>query len=611
MNKRLIAKIAFFAVILALSTASMVCAEDYPSAYLGNGYREYLLGRIQSGYYVDIFTKLDMRYKERVNKRNEVEKIVSSSYQVGPQSEHGILSAEFQQKYNAENIRVEIMTRRQQRIQGASAQSEFNYIKHSDGRTDYFKDGLLMRMENERVVDQFGNVSFKNTFNIKYNEKRLMVSSESTVKDSLGNISTQYWHGAKYSDDSVFYADEKTSAVRNLMAYTLEETDSAGNTRVSNWEALQYDGKFLRAFAQVVEDSVYGISAFVRSNIKYDGDDLSHITSYHEEGIGNDNLFYSLDRTETTYNGAQLLGYHETIYTTQVDGNITKTTVDAQFTYSEFSLFGRDVENESRLLETNISAITENADGSIKTENTVTKYEYDANHNIISASGNSRFSGQEANWYEYTDAAGHILTRNTDENGNITYSYVDTQTAETIAVDAAQVTSTLKEGNKFNGTSNTEFELLFGTPMAKQINVHTSYYGIDTDGIKLTRIEDTTLTYTNGLRGNLLRVLGNQEHTQISNPFIDPDNTHILTRDLNLTYGYDAKGNLVKEGTQTTGTERGWEYAQERGWYNEYIKSITVEYDVILGKALIKTQTQDKLYLHDITVDMQGNLEGN
>ena len=149
----------------------LLLAEDYPSGYLGSGYREYLSGKIQNGYYVEVFTKMDMRQKERVNKRNQVEGILNFSYQATPESNYGILAHQAEQKENSDNLKTEIATQEQEREQVASANIEFNYIKYSDGKIAYFKDGLASSVYNERVIDEFGNVNIKNTYNMKYNDK--------------------------------------------------------------------------------------------------------------------------------------------------------------------------------------------------------------------------------------------------------------------------------------------------------------------------------------------------------------------------------------------------------------------------------------------------------
>jgi hypothetical protein len=573
-------------------------AEDYPEGYLGSGYREYLSGKIQNGYYVEVFTKMDMRQKERVDKRNQVEGILNYSYQATPESTNGILAAEYQHKDSIDKLNTEIKQQRQQREQVATAQTEFNYIKYSDGKVAYFKDSLTTRVENERVVDEFGNVSIKNTYDMQYNDKRLLTSYEATQTDHLGNASRLYWYGVSYTPDSVFYANKDTRAGKNVTDYYLKEIDSAGNTKLTHWQASSYEGKFLRAFSQTIEDSIYGTSTFTRSNITYENNDSERASSYHEEGIGTDGLAYTLERTNINYNDKeQVTGYQEETITTQIDGSKTKTKVDAKFKYlAVANQFGADVEepDPDKPLESTITRTIENADGSQRTETSTTTYNYDATNQLMGASEQSEFTGQEAQWYEYTDIQGHILSMNKDENGNITYSYIDPGTLEVVAVPVDVVITTLKDGNKYTGISETQYEIVSGKPMTKQTHSKIFYYGQNISADELLHIEDSTIINNNGLVNNLQRLLSSQEHTQIIYPLLDPENIHQEIKDINTTYSYDTKGNLM--GAQGIGQGGGWEYSNERGWAFPYSSTITVDYEVILGKALRKLYSEDKHY---------------
>jgi hypothetical protein len=592
-------------VVMILGLALLACdslkAEDYPVSYMGPGYRNYLTEKIQNGYFVEIFANLDMRQLERVDKRNEIEKILGYSYEAGPQTTNNILATDYQTAYNSATLKIEIGQQRQQRQQIASAElaEGFNYLPHSDGRIDYFKDGLLIASVNERVVDQLGNVSLKNTYNIQYNDNRLMISYDATIKDNLGNVTQQSWYGATYSADSIFYGGKDTNANKNLTEYYLKETDSAGNVRLSHWQALSYDGKCVRAFHQRIEDSVYGISDFTRSNITYCNNDPDYASSYHEEGIGTDGLSYSADRSNIKYNGSgQLTAYHEVVLLTQPDGTVSKITVDATFKYADVpNQFGPDVESDpSRMLESIITSTTEGADGSIRNETTTTTYGYDSGLRLISASGVSQLSGQEADWYEYSDAQGHILTKGTDADGNTIYFYTDPETSEEFYVSADQVKTTVKEGNKYQGTTYTAYELVYGAPMAKETHSRLYFYGENISAGELLRIEDSSVTYTNGLVNNLRRALSIQEHNETTYPLTDPQNTHKTIRDSSSTYVYAVNGNLVD--FLSSGASEGWEYSPTRGWYNQYTSTFREDYDIILGKPARTNYYEDKNYLH-------------
>ncbi len=575
---------------------SSALSQDYPAGYLGPGYREYLDNKIKYGYDIEIFTALENRQKERINKKNQIEEMVSDSYQAGSSSAYEIQESQTEKIENARILNTEIAQQRIQRLQVASAQTEFNYVKHSDGKTVYSQDGLTRRIENERVVDEFGNLIIKDTHNMQYNDKRLLISYEAILTDILGNTTYLYWYGADYTADSLFYGGPDTNANKNMTKYYLKEIDSAGNAKLTHWQALSYDGKLLRAFHQKIEDSIYGKTEFTRSNITYKNNNPELVSSFHEKGIGNDNLAYTSNRTNIKYNDKkQITAYHEEIITTQIDDTQIKTIIDAQFKYLPVPhQFGPDVEepDPDRLSESIITTTTINPDGSKRTETTTTSYNYDTRQQLSGASGKSSFVGQEASWYEYTDSEGHILSRNKDEDGNVTYSYVNPQTLEIVIVPEEEVTITLKDGIKYSGTSEIQYEILYGKPMTSKAHSITSYY--DPETLTLFKTEESTITYNNGLVNNLRRLLDTIEHTEISYPQIDPENSHRRISDIATTYLYGQKGNLID--AQGTGTAHGWEYSDERGFFHPYDSKITIKYVVILGTPLQEEYLEEKTY---------------
>lgn len=585
---------------LLISPLSSLKAEDYPQGYLGSGYREYLSGKIQNGYYVEVFTKIDMRQKEKVNKRNQVEEILEFSYRAGPDSSNEIWGAENLKAESADKINAEIATQRQQRLQVAAAQGEFSYIPYSDGKVVYFTDGLATQVKNERVIDEFGNVSIKNTFNMQYNDKRLLTSYEATLKDNLGNISQLFWYGVSYTPDSVFYGNKDTLANKNISNYYLKEIDSAGNVKLTRWQAVSYEGRLLRAFSQTIEDSIYGNASFTRSNITYEGNNPERPSSYYEEGVGTDGLSYRLDRTNTYNDKDQITGYYEISRITQVDGAVSIVTTDAKLKYLKVGRqFGPDVEepDPDRLLESLITTTVENADGSFRTETTTTKYNYTLNQQLIDAVGSTEFTGQESDYWEYKDRQGHILGRQEDENGNVIYSYVDPDTLKVVIVNPNEITATLEDGFKYKGSSITQYENLYGRLLTKKVDSKTYYYRSNISEESLREVETSTFNYTNGLINNLQRALYRDEHTETTYAY-DPDNSHKRTTDISLKYEYDDKGNLV-DLTQVPGTGRGsgWENEPERGWWGEYVSEITREYEVIWGKPVETYSKEDKEYI--------------
>lgn len=562
-NKKSLKKTVSIAIILAFlsSPLSLLKAEDYPAGYAGPGHREYLSGKIQGGYYVETFVNRDIRQNERVVKRNEIEKIVSASYEAAAQAANGLSAVEFQKKYNTDDLKAEIAKQRQQREQAASAQAPggFTYIPHSDGKIEYFKDGLVIRVENERTLDQFGNLAIKNTSNIKYNDRRLMTGYDATVRDHLGNVTQVSWYGAAYTADSLYYAGADTQANKSLSEYSLKETDSAGNVKVTHWQAQGYQGKTVRAFHQKIEDSVYGTIESTRSNITYNGNNPEQVSSYREEGVGADGLAYTLERTGITYTGKnQVLGYREEMLTTQESGAKIKTVTEAQFKYSAVNTrFGADVEeaDPDNLLESVMTVTTESPDGSSKTETTTTKYEYGAN-GLARAAGQSAFYGEEAKW-------------------------------------SAGANAGLKNGNKYSGDTAVSYETGFGRPMLKKAETTVNYY--DSTGVNLLREEKTSLDYSNGLVNNLPRPLETKELTGSTYyPLIDPNGVRQTgTKNVTTAYNYAPNGNL--SGASGKGSGSGYELTNNSGWMR-YTSDIDINHEVILGEARQKKSQEDKNY---------------
>jgi hypothetical protein len=559
-------------------------AEDFPMGYSGPGYRPYLDGKIQYGYYVDRFVQLTRRQEERVSKRKQIEEVLNYAYQAAPQSNNAISTDKANLKYQADKLNYDIQSSIQKGREFAATNGEFNYVKNSDGKTSFFTDGLPTTILDERVLDEYGNISRKNTFNMKYNDDRLLINYEASTKDNLGNVSRMLWSG-KYTADSVFYGSDDTVANKHFSEYKVVEYDPAGNERTSEWHAGYYEGKLLRAFSEYIDDKIYGKATFTRTNISYHNNDPQEAYSYHEEGFGTDNLQYSTDRTETTYNDKdQVTGYLEETWKTLIDGTKSKTTVDAELTYKFVDHIYKDLEPDAdRLAGTRILSVVENPDGSKRTEMTVNDYSYDINNNIYCASGHSEFNGQEAQWFEFKDKSGRTVTREEGEDGNYTYFYIAEETQQKVSVDAGDITTTLKDGNYYAGSSKLSYELLYGKPMFSDVDSRIYYTNSD-DGY-MFKVEDSSVSYKNGLVNNMQRQLSTNENSTLWHTYLDRDRTHIETTGIATTNIYDSLGNLLD--AEGTGSSSGWELQTQRGdWVFPYTSDITVSYVVIQGKAL-------------------------
>ncbi|MEA3560914.1 MAG: hypothetical protein U9R31_03995 [Candidatus Omnitrophota bacterium] len=586
-----------FTIISLLSSPAIFAwaEEDYPAGYLGPGHRKYLKNKIRQGYYVEVFVDLEGQQEERVRRKNQIEQIVSHSYYANAESGDNVFEGSAQRIRNSREINRLVEQYQNQSKQVATVETEFSYVRYSDGRIARFTDGLATTIENERIIDEFGNLSRAHTYNMLYNGKRLLIAYEARSTDNLGNTTYAHYYGITYGADSVFYGDHETTANRNEMEKYIKETDSAGNVSLIHWHALNYDGKLLRSFHQEIENSVYGNSSFTRSNIIYENDNYEQMSSYHEEGVGANGLNYSLEQANITYNSNNTVtGYHQEKTIVNIDGTETKTITDAQFTYLAVAdEFGPDIEESDpdRLLKSNTTITIINLDGSQKTELITTTYNYDAAQQLTSTSGNSTFSGQEANWWQYTDKQGRFLSRTTDEQGNTIYVYTNAEGTE-IEVPAEEITAALKDGNTYSGSSDIQYEILFGRPAYSQIDSTVSYY--NSQSFDLLYTETSTTAYTNGLKNNLPRVLNALEHTEVTYAStVDLQGNHQKhTKDIITVYSYAGNGNLID--AQGSGTGSGYELT-DQGWM-EYDSIIEIDYEEYLGEAKETESEETKNY---------------
>lgn len=598
-----LSKIVFLtSFILALASVNSPAAvEEYSPEYLnGKSYWDYINKVINSGYSPDVFVKIDRRNLERVENQKVIETMLKYTTAAAPISSSGVNMAEYLRQEASANIKQTAIENRQQCEKNAAANGEFNYVTYTDKGTDYFTDGLLTTSVNRVKVDELGNKTINSTYDMQYNDDRLLTSYEGDAIDNLGNKSTFSWTGT-YLPGSLFYANAETNAYKSYSEYNMKETDSVGNTTDTQWKAISYDpsNKYQLSYSQKTVDSVYGTSEFVRSNIEYAGGRIDRPSYYYEKGTGTDGLDYTSERKDIEYNGrGQVLSFDDT---TKVDyssvsaeadageGNIVTTHTIAEFTYREDTPdpFGKDIEPMGlRIASSNVTSSVTKADGSFQNDDTTTDYIYDETFTLADASSNTTFKGQAAQWYEYTDSEGNVLTKKNDG----TYFYVNTDSEE-VSVDAADVVTTLKDGDTYSGKSTTEMEILYGKPMAKSTTTTTSYTNGE-DGYNY-KTDTSTVTYENGLVHNLQRVLSSSETSETYYPYLDPDKEHLENTNIVTVYTYDNNtANLT--GVSGSGTKTGYLNSSSTGWHDQYTNNITKEYDVILGKPVMTKYTEEE-----------------
>lgn len=237
-----------------------------------NGHWQARQDRLKSGYLSPAAVKAKMmKQQSLVDNLNHKERLGRGS--------HGQISAKLknnlyqqaQEQIRSTAAQHQVFNRARNKVYAILGQNSlFNYVQYDDGKRIWFQDGLAKVVENERVVDPHGNVSLRNTYNMAYNDKRLLISYESDTVDVLGNLQHIHWYGATYTADSVFYANDETNANKLVTSYIQDSTDHFGNKTRIEWTQGQYDGKRLINYEEKLIDSRGNQSSKHWYGAKYD-----------------------------------------------------------------------------------------------------------------------------------------------------------------------------------------------------------------------------------------------------------------------------------------------------------------------------------------------------
>ncbi|MBI2119154.1 MAG: hypothetical protein HYT97_05960 [Elusimicrobia bacterium] len=181
-------------------------------------------------------------------------------------------------------IQGDIAKVRQQSKQDVAAGTEANYILYNDGKQVFFKDGLTTRILNERVLDARGNLTLRNTYQMQYNNKRLMTSYIADETDPQGNITTTRRKDITYTDDSVYYAGKDTVAKQQITSFEENRVDPLGNASTIFRKNMKYDDESrITHFDEEQIDTFGNHSNKIWTNAKYDTND--NLMSYDENTI--------------------------------------------------------------------------------------------------------------------------------------------------------------------------------------------------------------------------------------------------------------------------------------------------------------------------------------
>ena len=162
---------------------------------------------------------------------------------------------------------------RQKRYAIYGQKEGFKYVKYQDGKTVWLKDGLASSVIDEKIIDAHGNVSYRNTYNMRYNQKRLVTDYEAEITDYKGRKTYTNWSDAEYTDDSVFYADEDTNAAKKLTRFKEIVIDHQDNITSKVRSDIEYNqNNLMTAYNETVIDKFGNTEKRVWSGGIYNGD---------------------------------------------------------------------------------------------------------------------------------------------------------------------------------------------------------------------------------------------------------------------------------------------------------------------------------------------------
>nr|MBU1328718.1 RHS repeat protein [Candidatus Omnitrophota bacterium] len=252
------------------------------------------------------------RQIDETQKRIEIERMrlqnkINTDYKMNK----GLYMNAVEKAIGEQSITDQVMKSKADTINAASAGGEFSYQKYDDGMTIYFKDNLVDRIQDEKIIDPLGNVTLKNSYNFKYNEKRMMTDYEANVIDPQQDISHIKWSGGTYTPDSEFYATNETNANKNITNYVQEITDEFGNTTKLVFKDGEYSGKLSTSYIEESTDIFGNLKIDEFSNVKYDA---NRVFSYHLVTTDTFGNVTATDRVSTSYNDKNLVtDYNERI----------------------------------------------------------------------------------------------------------------------------------------------------------------------------------------------------------------------------------------------------------------------------------------------------------
>jgi len=381
--------------------------------------------RDKAGYESEELNKRIRKQKGEIKHRKEIEDALKKKEQEPPQREidRALIKELIHRNEAVDEINREILRARSKRFKIVGERAELNYVQYDDGKRVYYKDGLISRIENERIIDPLGNVTIKNTSNMTYNQKRLLESYHAETIDPEANVTITDWSGGTYTDASVSYAGGETEAEKLLIGYREVVTTPQGSTYTRIWSDAQFN-----------QDR--------------------QLVSYREEIIDMQGNKTITNWSEGTYQDDLLVSYHKEI--TDIFGDVT--TIDWSATRDAYmkntSYEGEDDEIHSEYLLTSYNETIKDADG-----NTTLRQWSDAKYNgneqityyrekITDSKGNTVIKKWEAKSY---DSMGRLTGYGEEIYDNRSPNIFQTKTVKGMAYDSRGQLATFYEVDVIRG----------------------------------------------------------------------------------------------------------------------------------------------------------------
>ncbi|PIW80731.1 MAG: hypothetical protein COZ98_00770, partial [Candidatus Omnitrophica bacterium CG_4_8_14_3_um_filter_43_15] len=503
-----------------------------------------------------------------------------------------------------------------------------DYMRYEDGMIVNFDpfSGLTTSILNERVTDDHGNVSFRDTFNMHYNDKRLLAEYTSRTTAPNGVVTEVHRYDIQYTADSVFYGSDETNANKLIVSYK-EEIKVYGDAQgqatytdeyLHNISGQIYDenGNLLEYVEEVTDEDGNLVEKRFVSYMQYDSE--GNLISYYEKVTDANN---AIIREGTVY-----------VSDTNQDGFANDPSARIII--------------EVELIEGQLRVIEKVLDSSGNTLQTTTRiYQTDNFGNIAVG---SEFT------YEVKDAYGYVIT-----SLNFTVTAIEVKGANKVITSTAvkagytgePITYELKDeyttaGELVNSSYKTNQILSDGTvriseivkeysqnALIHSINVITYVYN---DGSKLviTATQEVDEDHDNRLVGSQTTrdyyskngKLTNKEYTEVTKDYDDENNgilSYIKTTVTRTDYDanenpigtpetdeyetyYDAQGRITSlirthvnnDGTWSTSTEQRLDY--QGSYYTHSVKTTTnySKNNVVLNEQvneIVKVYEADRL----------------